>query len=226
MKRLLLVLACLSWCACAQAAWYGGNGEQEVDATSVGGTAAADMATDAEVAAADIAATNAAVVDATNLAITAALAADIAPPVTNLFDCGDVTGSPAVGDMLRYTAAGWTNAAGYVSFGDGAYTYTNAELTVDSAFHDLYLTNKIPTYDTNATAVHVTVFGEDDSTSGFVQIRPGGWSSTTPLTVRSQVANAYNDGFAVIPIGSDGVLQYLVSTGYDTVRIVILGYEY
>lgn len=64
MKRFIpAIVAVLLGTACiGYSAWYGADGTQEGDATSVGGTPAADMATDAEVAAADTVVSNAAVV--------------------------------------------------------------------------------------------------------------------------------------------------------------------
>lgn len=126
-----------------------------------------------------------------------------------------------------YTGAylvGGTAIGGFVDRGDAAANdFTLADLTADSAYHDLDLSSIVPA---GAKAVVLKLAIMDTATTNRILIvrKNGNTNAINIFQTRTQVANIYNDTTGIIPCDSSRVIEYSVTTGTDFAVIHVLGW--
>ena len=112
----------------------------------------------------------------------------------------------------------------YVDRGDVADAdFDIDDLTTDFTWNDLDLSSIIPS---GATAVYLRVLMEDDQASSVLNFRKNGntnvWNSPT---TRTPAANVSGDSAFVVPVDSNGVIEYRgTNRTFTFIYIVVMGW--
>ena len=114
---------------------------------------------------------------------------------------------------------------GHRFYGRGgiAAVFSLASLTTDGAYHDLDLSLIIPN---GTVAVLLRVALIDDAAGSYILFRKEGDANVDRvMVVRSQVANVWNEGDGIMPIGESKKLQYATSNlTFSDMLIVVKGW--
>jgi hypothetical protein len=90
-----------------------------------------------------------------------------------------------------------------------SHDFVVGDFTTDGNYHDLDLSTIVPA---NAKEVIISVEVRDDLAQQAVVIKKKGYmSDTTSPSIKTQVANVSIADFFRVPIGSDGIVEYLIS---------------
>jgi len=130
------------------------------------------------------------------------------------------------GQVLKTNGSGTVSwqSCGYEYRGEpGGFDFDQGDLTTDEAWHDLDLSSIIPA---GTVAVDLVVSVTDETAGNVIYFRKNGLASNyTSPKIRTQVANIQITDNILVPVDSNGKIEYLTTnTTWTEIKIVVSGW--